>query len=49
MSTNSQRISNAAQAANAVLTLINSKPQSPTKDELAAMIAKAVPTLMLSS
>jgi hypothetical protein len=38
-SSNSQ-ISQAEQSANAILALINSQPRTPTKDELAAIIAK---------
>jgi hypothetical protein len=37
-------LSTANQIADAILDLINSQPRSPTKDELAAIIAKAVST-----
>jgi hypothetical protein len=35
-------------AADAILALINSKPRTPTKDELVAIIAKAVPNPVVS-
>jgi hypothetical protein len=44
MSMNSQRFSNAGQAADAILALINAQPRSPTRDELVGIIAGTLTT-----
>ena len=43
MATATSSLNPAAATADAILTLINSRPQSPTRDELVAIISKAMP------